>query len=191
MRTALLIAFGAMLLLYACSSPLELDVDRTKTYPDGATHPTRLSLYFYYGDSAYEAIVTDTALLRRIWIERGSTPYKITIPALEFRLPDTVQASPQFTPFVRAFSFSSSNARCDGQFSMCTSPVTWFSGEFLTKQGAWEPFQWSADVTNRQLRIAYYDVPHERLVKASIQILVADPGSPRFASYRALITFEY
>ena len=46
MRAALMIAIGALVLLHACSSPLELDVDRTKNYPDGGTHPTRLSLYY-------------------------------------------------------------------------------------------------------------------------------------------------
>ena len=72
MRIALMIAVGAVVLLHACSSPLDLDVDRTKNYPDGGTHPTRLSLYYYFGDSAYEAIVTDTLLLNNIWIEIGS-----------------------------------------------------------------------------------------------------------------------
>lgn len=192
MRSMLLIIpFVMMLLLQSCSSPLDLDVDRTKNYPDGGTHPTRLSLYYYYGDSAYEAIVTDTTLLHKIWIERGSTPYRITIPSLEFRLPDTIQASPQFTPFVRAFAFSSTNVLCDGEFTMCTSPLSWLAGEYLNQQGTWEPFQWSTDTGNRQLRIAYYDVPYERLVKASLQILVADPAVQRYSSFRALITLEY
>lgn len=192
MRNALITVIGSfMLLLGACSSPLDLDVDRTKNYPDGGTHPTRLSLYYYFGDSAYEAIVTDTTLLHKIWIERGSNPYRITIPTLEFHLPDTIKASPQFTPFVRAFAFSSTDVLCDGQFTMCTSPLTWLAGEYLTQQGTWESFQWSTDTDNRQLRIAYYDVPQERLVKASLQILVGDPVLPRYASFRALITLEY
>ena len=191
MRIAVMIAVGAVVLLHACSSPLDLDVDRTKNYPDGGTHPTRLSLYYYFGDSAYEAIVTDTLLLNNIWIERGSTPYRITIPTLEFHLPDTIKASPQFTPFVRAFAFSSTNVLCDGQFTTCTSPLTWLAGEYLSQQGTWEPFKWSTDTGNRQLRIAFYDVPTERLIKASLQILVGDPALPRYASYRALITLEY
>lgn len=192
MRTAIILVIGSVvLLLGACSSPLDLDVDRTKHYPDGGTHPKRLSLYYYYGDSAYEAIVTDTTLLHKIWIERGSTPYRITVPSLEFHLPDTIKASPQFTPFVRAFAFSSTAVPCDGQFVMCTSPSTWLAGEYLTQRGTWEPFQWSTDTGNRQLRIAYYDVPSERLLKASLQILVGDPVLPRYASFRALITLEY
>jgi len=191
MRAALFIVVSSVLLLYSCSSPLDLDVDRTKHYPDGGTHPTRLSLYYYYGDSAYEAIVTDTTLLNNIWIERGSMPYRITIPTLEFHLPDTIQASPQFTPFVRAFAFSSTDVLCDGHFTMCTSPLTWLAGEYMNQQGAWEPFKWSTDTDNRQLRIAYYDVPTERLIKASLQILVGDPALPRYASYRSLITLEY
>ncbi len=192
MRNAIIFVIGSVvLMLGACSSPLDLDVDRTKHYPDGGTHPTRLSLYYYFGDSAYEAIVTDTTLLHKIWIERGSTPYRITIPRLEFHLPDTIKASPQFTPFVRSFSFSSNNVLCDGQFTMCTSPFSWLSGEYLTQQGKWEPFQWSTDTGNRQIRVAYYDVPYERLVKASLQILVGDPVLPRYASFRALITLEY
>jgi hypothetical protein len=178
-------------MLQACTSPLDIDVDRTKHYPDGGTHPTRLSLYYYFGDSAYEAIVTDTTLLNNIWIERGVTPYRITIPTLEFHLPDTIKASAQFTPFVRAFAFSSTNVLCDGQFTMCTSPLSWLAGEYLNPKGAWEPFKWSTDTDNRQLRIAYYDVPTERLVKASLQILVGDPYVQRYSSFRALITLEY
>jgi hypothetical protein len=191
MLRTLFIIGAVVLMLQACSSPLDLDVDRSKHYPDGATHPTRLSLYYYYGDSAYEAIVTDTTLLNHIWIERGVTQYRITVPTLEFHLPDTVKASAQFTPFVRSFAFSSTNVLCDGQFTMCTSPLSWIAGEFMNAQGKWEPFKWSTDTDNRQLRIAYYDVPTERLVKASLQILVGDPGVQRYSSFRALITLEY
>jgi hypothetical protein len=191
MRRTLFIIGVVVLMLQACTSPLDIDVDRTKHYPDGGTHPTRLSLYYYFGDSAYEAIVTDTTLLNNIWIERGATPYRITIPTLEFHLPDTIKASAQFTPFVRAFAFSSTNVLCDGQFTMCTSPLSWLAGEYLNPKGAWEPFKWSTDTDNRQLRIAYYDVPTERLVKASLQILVGDPYVQRYSSFRALITLEY
>jgi hypothetical protein len=191
MRRTLFIIGIVVLMLQACTSPLDIDVDRTKHYPDGGTHPTRLSLYYYFGDSAYEAIVTDTTLLNNIWIERGATPYRITIPTLEFHLPDTIKASAQFTPFVRAFAFSSTNVLCDGQFTMCTSPLSWLAGEYLNPKGAWEPFKWSTDTDNRQLRIAYYDVPTERLVKASLQILVGDPYVQRYSSFRALITLEY
>ena len=191
MRRTLFIIGIVVLMLQACTSPLDIDVDRTKHYPDGGTHPTRLSLYYYFGDSAYEAIVTDTTLLNNIWIERGVTPYRITIPTLEFHLPDTIKASAQFTPFVRAFAFSSTNVPCDGQFMMCTSPLSWLAGEYLNPKGAWEPFKWSTDTDNRQLRIAYYDVPTERLVKASLQILVGDPYVQRYSSFRALITLEY
>lgn len=179
-----------MALLHACSSPMDLDVDRTKVYTDGAVHPTRLTLYYYYGDSAYEAIVSDTSFLNTIWIERSTTPYTVTVPGLQFRLPDTVKGTPLYTPFVREFCFSSTSKACDGVFTMCQSPKSWLSGEYLAN-GKWLPFDWMADAQNRQIRLAYFEIPEERLIKGSIQINVADPNYPRYASYRVLLTMEY
>ncbi len=181
---------AATMILPSCSSPMDLDVDRTKVYTDGAVHPTRLTLYYYYGDSAYEAIVSDTAFLNTIWIERGTNPYTVTIPGLQFRLPDTVKGTPVYTPFVREFCFSSASKPCDGAFTMCQSPRSWLSGEYLAS-GKWLPFDWLADTQNRQIRLAYFQIPEENLIKGSIQINVADPTYPRYASYRVLLTMEY
>lgn len=179
------------LMAYSCQSPIELDVHRSKVFTDGSVHPTRLSLYYYFGDSAYEAIVTDTAYLNTIWIERKTTRYQITIPRLEFSLPDTVVGTAKFSPFVRKFCFSSMKKSCDGLFTMAVSSNSWLSGEYYTRGGSWSPYVWQADTLGRQIRLAYIDIASERLIKASIQILVADPESPTYASYRALITMEY
>ncbi len=190
-RLVAVLAMVTALFTYACQSPLDLDVDRSKLYTDGALHPMRLSLFYYFGDSAYEAIVTDTAFLNTIWIERSSTPLRITIPRLQFSLPDTIRSTTSISPFVRTFSMSSDNKPCDGVFTMCSSFNSWVSGEYYSNAGIWVPFQWMADDKGRQIRLAFYEVTGERLIKASIQILVTDPTATRYESYRALMTMEY
>jgi len=182
---------AAAMFTYSCQSPIDLDVARRKVFTDSAVHPTRLSLYYYYGDSAYEAIVSDTAFLSTIWIERASTPFLITIPRLQFALPDTVRGTATSTPFVRSFCFSSEKKLCNGVFTMCKSTNSWLAGEYLTTLGLWIPFSWQADDLGRQIRLAYYEVEGQRLIKGNIQILVSDPSNPAYASYRAAITMEY
>ncbi|MCX6139807.1 MAG: hypothetical protein NTX15_03095 [Candidatus Kapabacteria bacterium] len=178
--------------LYACKTPLELDVDRTKAYTDGAVHPMRLSMFYYFGDSAYEAIVTDTAFLNTIWIEKNSTPYRLTIPRLEFSLPDTIRGSSDSVPFVRKFCFATDNTMCNGVYSMCITANSWVAGEYLTPNNLlWIPFLWPTDDKGRQIRMAFYEVREEHLIKGSFQILVADPNVNRYASNRALMTIEY
>ncbi len=187
---AMLIMVTAVL-SYACKSPVELDVDRTKAYVDGAVHPTRLSVYYYFGDSAYEAIVTDTAFLNTIWIERSTTPYRLTIPRLEFSLPDTIRPNIDQSPFVRTFCFSTDNMICDGVWNLCQSPSSWMAGEYFTVNETWSPYQWAADDQGRQIRIAFYEVEGARIIKGSTQILVSHPYDSGYESYRALLTLEY
>lgn len=186
------LALATTVLTFACKSPLDLDVDRTKVYTDGAVHPQRLSMFYYFGDSAYEAIVTDTAFLNTIWIERNTTPIRLTIPRLEFSLPDTITGKSDTVPFVRKFCFSTDKAICDGVFAMCVTNNSWVAGEYLTPNNAmWLPFHWPTDDKGRQIRMAFYPVDDERLIKGSFQILVADPNVNRYASNRALMTIEY
>jgi len=178
--------------LAACSSPNDLDIPRVERYADGAKHPTRLSIYYYYGDSAYEAIVTDTSLLNSIWLEYSSNPCEVTIPQLVFALPDTVTASPEFTPFVRSFSISTDRQPADGTFRVCSNAESWIAGDFLEQDGRTTSFKWGFDSTLRQIRVAYYMVPGENLVKGSFQFIVADPRYPsRYQTYRAIVTIEY
>ncbi len=184
------IALAIMVLASACSSPLDLDVDRSKTYVDGSLHPQRLQLYYYFGDSAYEAIVTDTALLNSIWIETLDSTRAVTLPRLQFSLPDTIKATAAFTPFVRTFCIAAQSKPCNGVFTMCINPNSWISGDYRSQDGQWYPFHWMSDNRNRQLRLAFYEIPGERLIKGSLQILVADPETSRYETYRALLTIE-
>ncbi|HCN04964.1 MAG TPA: hypothetical protein DIS79_05030 [Bacteroidetes bacterium] len=179
-------------LLASCSSPNDLDVPRAEWYSDGAVHPSRLSIYYYYGDSAYEAIVTDPSLLSSIWLEYSTYPCEITIPQLVFALPDTVTATPEFTPFVRSFSISTERQPADGEFRVCSNTESWIAGDFLEQDGQRRSFKWGFDSTLRQIRVAYYMVPGENLIKGSFQFIVADPRYPsRYQTYRALVTIEY
>lgn len=185
-------AILTIIAMAACTSPTDLDVDRSKTYMDGAVHPHRLSFYYYFGDSAYEAIVTDTAMLNSIWIERGTTPWQVTIPLLQFDLPDSIHASGTNTPFPTTVCFSTTKQLADGVFRSCTNPDTWVSGEYIDLYGGVVPFTWLTDNAGRQLRIGYYKVDNEDLVKASLQIVLQDPVRPgAYATYRALVTLEF
>lgn len=186
-----LVAIVTTIVMASCTSPTDLDIERTKTYMDGAVHPTRLSFYYYFGDSAYEAIVTDTALLNSVWIERGTTPWTVTIPMLQFDLPDTIRATQQNTPFPRTICFSTTQQAADGVFRSCQNNNSWISGEYFDLYGNRVDFNWMADNAGRQIRLAYQALPEEQLVKGSMQIVLADPVKPAFATYRALITMEY
>jgi hypothetical protein len=189
--TPWLAAIVTTIVMASCTSPTDLDIERTKTYMDGAVHPTRLSFYYYFGDSAYEAIVSDTSLLNSVWIERGTTPWTVTVPLLKFELPDSIHATQQNTPFPRTISFSTTGQLADGVFRTCTNVNSWISGEYLDLYGNRVDFNWMADNTGRQIRMAYQALPDERLVKGSMQIVLADPVKPAFATYRALVTLEY
>lgn len=179
-------------LLFSCSSPNDLDVPRVTWYSDGAVHPSRLSIYYYYGDSAYEAIVTDPSLLNSIWLEYSTSPCEITIPQLVFALPDTITATPEYTPLISSFSISTQRQPADGEFRVCSNAESWIAGDYIEQDGRKTSFKWGFDSTLRQIRVAYYMVPGENLLKGSFQFIVADPRYPaRYQTYRALVTIEY
>lgn len=184
---AVLLAVAAV----ACTSPLDLSVERSKTYTDGAVHPTRLSFLYYFGDSAYEAIVTDTSLLNTIWIERGVSPYEITIPWFVFNLPDTVKPASNYSPFVNRLCFSADRVPCDSKYRNYVNKYSWVEGTYLDYNGNDVPFKWYTDYAGRQLRIAWIGIYSERLIKGSLQVLMSDPIAPRYVTYRGHITMEY
>jgi len=190
-RRAGFIAVAIALAVFACTSPMDLDVDRTKAFADGTTHPRRLSLYYYYGDSAYEAIVSDTSLLNAIWIDHSTDPHSITVPHFIFQLPDTVKATMANSPFARSFSFSTDKVPMDALFRYCVNNQSWVSGEFYDADQKLQPFHWPTDSTGRQLRMAWTEIPNENVVKGSAQIALADPVYSRYVTYRALFTLEY
>jgi hypothetical protein len=179
------------LCMVACKSPTELDVDRTLKYMDGAVHPTRLTFYYYFGDSAYEAIVIDTSMLNTIWIEDKAKDYAVTIPQFIFSLPDTLNASASHTPFVRKLCFSINRQPCNGVYTNCQNPSTWLAGDYIGSNNTLVPFVWNTDNTSKQLRLAFYKVNSLNIVKGAMQIVIADPMFPRFEIYHALITMEY
>ncbi|NQW29277.1 MAG: hypothetical protein HQ472_02030 [Ignavibacteria bacterium] len=187
----LYISLVALLTITACQSPTDLNVDRSLLYMDGGVHPTRLSFYYYFGDSAYEAIVVDTSLLNTVWIEDQSTNYAVTIPQFIFQLPDTLKSSVAHTPFVRKLCFSTYKKPCDGNYTNCMNANSWLSGEYVGVNGQLVPFAWSADNASRRLGLAFYKVDQLNLIKGAVQIVVADPNLPRFEIYRALITLEF
>lgn len=183
--------FALTFAMMSCTSPLDIDVDRTKSFSDGSVHPLRLSLFYYFGDSAYEAIVTDTSFLNSIWIEPSSGMFEVTIPNLQFNLPDSARGAVGQTPFVKSFCFSSNRKPSDGSYSSCMSANSWIAGVYLDDNDKWQTFHWPADDRGRQIRLAYYHVEGQKLVKGVIQILVLDPKRARYESYRAVISMEY
>lgn len=183
----------------SCTSPLELDVDRDATFVDGAAHPKRVSVYYHFADSAYEAIIVDPAWLETVWIEREATlgganafTYAVTIPQLVFEVPLTVRPSSERPVMVRSFSLSCRQQPADGQFRYCVNPNSWIRGLVANDRGGDpEPFQWLADERGRQLRLAFFAVPEQRIIKGSIQLALVEPRGQKFSTYRALITLEY
>ncbi len=187
----LLLSILAILAMSSCTSPLDLDVDRDKAYADGAFHPKRLSFYYHFADSAYEAIVTDTSFLNTIWIEQTEPFFEITIPQFVFELPQTIEPTLQHTPFVSTLCFATQKRPADGLYRLCINDNSWMDGAYIDQFGITVPFHWEADDQGRQIRLAYYQLPRERLIKGSIQVALADPAGARYVTYRALITMEY
>lgn len=185
------IAVLLTIIAVACTSPMDLDVGRSKTYTDGSVHPKRLSFLYYFGDSAYEAIVSDTSLLNTIWIERGVRPYELTIPWFVFDFPDTIELTSEYSPFVTQLCFSAYRIPCDNKYRNYVNNYTWLNGNYLDPLGNAVPFKWYADNAGRQLRIAWTGIYSQRLIKGSLQVLLADPIAPRYVTYRGHLTLEY
>ncbi len=195
-QTVLLIVAMA---IGSCTSPLELDVDRDATFIDGSAHPKRVSVYYHFADSAYEAIIVDPAWLETVWIERNAAPgtsdgyaYTVTIPQLVFEIPQTIRPSKDRPVMIHSFSLSCRKQKADGQFRYCVNPGSWIRGLIFDERGGDpEPFQWLADERGRQVRLAFFAVPEQRIIKGSIQLAVVEPRGQKFSTYRALMTLEY
>ena len=192
---ALVVGLMALALISSCTSPLDLEVNRDKAYADGSFHPKRLSFYYHFADSAYEAIVVDTTFLNSIWIDQTEPFFEVTIPEFVFQLPQTIEPTLEHTPFVSTLCFASNEQPADGLYRLCINSNSWMEGAYIDQFGIMVPFRWPnpwyADDQGRQIRLAYYQLPRERLIKGSMQIALTDPATARFVTYRALITMEY
>ncbi len=186
-----LACLSGTLLFVGCDSPMSLDVNRTTWYADGAVHPSRLQFFYYFADSAYEAIVTDTSFLNQIWIERSQSPWTITVPQFLFQLPSSVRATSTTSPLVRSFCFGFDQHPVDGLFRSCINMNSWLEGEFIESNLTVSPFHWMANTSNRQILIAWYKPIDNNLLKGRIVIRVQDPVTYRLVSYNALLTLEY
>ncbi len=182
----------ALAVLGGCESPMELDVDRTEQYMDGSVHPTRLSLYYYFGDSAYEAIVVDTSFLNTIWISKGTEPWTITIPQFNFTLSDSMQATPEHSPLVREFSFSIENQRVDGFFRSCINTNCWLAGAYLDQMKVSHDFRWYSNILDKQILLAWFRPEGQDLVKGRMAIRIINPMNPSdTVTYNGLFTVEF
>lgn len=192
-----------VLLTASCSSPLDLDVDRTVNTIDHKFSPTRMSLFYYFGNEGYEAIVVDTNLLKTIIIDKSvySDTYEctVTIPQFLFTLSDDLNdtlAVRPYSPFVRAFSFSTLAQPADGNYRNSVGNTSWMACEYLDIDNSIKRVNWPANNAGKEIRIGFYTVKGENLVKGFAQIIIinpapADPTKPEFVAYNALITMEF
>ena len=184
-------AIAVTLVISACKSPLALDVDRTMHYIDGGVTPTRVSLYYYYADSSYEVIFTDSTLLNTIRIDTNTTPFLVTIPQL---------ATPKFscvpntyeTPIVNAFSFSVDHMKANDSSAICVNPKTYFYAQHMNTTGFVSDYQWFADSTGRRLDVGFVSLPDLHTVKGRVVIRVVNPDMPTLMmTFNALVTIDY
>lgn len=177
--------------LASCKSPLELDVDRSMRYLSGEVPAKRASLFYYYADSSYEAIFSDTALLNSIVIDTLSEPMYVTIPQLATPRFGCVPNSTE-TPIVNAFSFSVDHMMTNDSSSACVNPKTYFYAQHLDKFGATQDYQWFADYAGRRLDIGFVELRKLRTIKGRIVIRVVNPENPmKIMTTNALLTLDY
>lgn len=193
MRTAstIVTTVALVLTLASCKSPLELDVDRSMRFLSGEVPAKRASLYYYYADSSYEAIFSDTALLNTIVIDTLSEPMRVTIPQLATPrfgcLPNTTE-----TPIVNAFSFSVDHMKTNDSSTTCVNTKTYFYAKHMDIFGAMQDFQWFADSVGRRLDIGFIELRKLRTVKGRIVIRVINPDDPtKVMTTNALLTLDY
>jgi len=175
----------------SCTSPLEINVDRTIVNVDGSVHPKRLSFFYYFADSAYEAIVSDTTYLNEILIERSQTPWTVTVPQFVFELPNSIHPTPATTPLVRSFSLSCEKYIIDGIYRSCVGSNAWVDGEYLDQAYTPVPFRWDADNTINRILLAWIQPSEQNLIKGRVLISVTDPITKISRNYNGLITMEY
>ncbi|CAN5549721.1 hypothetical protein BH10BAC6_BH10BAC6_00160 [soil metagenome] len=177
--------------LASCKSPLELDVDRSMRYLSGEVPAKRASLYYYYADSSYEVVFSDTALLNTIVIDTLSEPMYVTIPQIATPRFGCIPTSTE-TPIVNAFSFSINHVMTNDSSSACVNPKTYFYAQHLDKYGATQDYQWFADYTGRRLDIGFIELRKLRTIKGRIVIRVVNPENPtKIMTTNALLTLDY
>lgn len=191
-HTKVFVLLGILLFVGSCQSPMDLDVDRKEWYSDGALNPSRLSLYYYFGDSAFEAIVTDTSFLHQIWLERSSTPWQITIPEFNFSLGDTIHATFDYSPIVRQFSFSTTRQNVDGFYRSCVGGQSWIEGEYFDAMYQRQQFRWYTNNNDKKILLAWFQPDGQQLIKGRMVIRVANPAnSLDTATFNGLFTLEF
>jgi len=179
-----------LLALTSCSSPLDLDVDREMSYRDDIVHPRRMSLLYYFGDSAYEAIYIDPALLASIEIDTATRPFVVTIPQLNTPL-FACSASEAFSPIIQGFGFSTIAQPCNERIVDIVNRSTFMNVETLQRDGSRREYLWVVDGVSRRMRLGFVASPENRLIKGRIALSVADPDRPRVLSYYGILTIEY
>jgi hypothetical protein len=178
-------------LVAACSSPLDLDVDRTSGFNDGTVSPHRVSMYYYYSDSSYEAIFQDTAILNGILIDTSVKPFRVSIKRLPMpEVPWTCNMP--WTTMVKSFCISTDRQPADNQTELTVGAQSWMAVQHLDTSGAKKEYLWFADSLGRQLRVGFSAVDYLRTVKGRVNIFVVDPQRPALSnSYNAVITMDY
>lgn len=180
------------LTLGACSSPLELDVDRSMKYVDDVVSPHRATLFYYFADSAYEAIYSDPRLLSGIRIDTSSTPAKITISQIvspRF----AAQPSPNQPVMVEAFGFGLHDHPTDEVVRDVVNGSTFLNVNLLQSDNvSTRSLLWFIDGATRRLRVGFIHERDKRVVKGRVIINITDPyRNNEVATYYGLLTLDY
>jgi hypothetical protein len=183
-------ALVTSLIIVGCSTPLDLDVDRSMVYNDGTVHPKRVSLLYYFGDSAYEAIFIDKTLMESIVIDTSSSTYRITIPQMATPM-FSCTANWDYTPLVKGFGFSVDRQECDENVIDVVNRRTYVNVEMKHVDGRRADYLWFVDGSTKRMRVGFVASPENHLIKGRLIIHVVDPDRPRVLSYYGILTVEY
>lgn len=176
----------------ACSSPLDLDVDRSIKYVDDVVSPHRATLFYYFADSAYEAIYADPRLLNGIRIDTSVTPARISISQIVSPRFSAV-ASAQHPVMVEAFGFGLHDYPADESIRDVINGSTFLNVNLLQSDNVTaRSYLWFIDGISRRLRIGFIHQREKRVVKGRVVINVTDPyRSNNVATYYGLLTLDY
>jgi hypothetical protein len=178
--------------LGSCSSPLDLDVDRSVRYIDNVVSPHRAALFYYFADSAYEAIYSDARLLGGIKIDTSVTPARISI--VQINSPRFL-AVPSFSQpvMVEAFGFGLHDHPADETVRDVVNGSTFLNVNLLQSDNVTtRSYLWFIDGVSRRLRIGFIHQPEKRVVKGRIIINIIDPHrNNAVATYYGLLTLDY
>jgi len=183
---------ASILFVVSCSSPLELDVDRTMTYTDGVVSPFRATLLYYFGDSAYEAIYSDLRLLQSIKIDTMKHPSRITIQQLNSPRFATAPSA-QYPVMIQAFGFGLHDQPADEVVRDIVNGFTFLNVDLLqTDNTTSRNYLWFIDGVTRRLRVGFIQEPLKRIVKGRILIQITDPyRDNKTVTTYGLLTLDY